>query len=57
MLCEYCGFRQATHFCSGCGKWVCNDLWCNTQAALHAANRLGSFISSEASSLIGRFLP
>lgn len=30
--CAYCG-RQATHFCTGCGNWVCDGALCAARAA------------------------
>lgn len=29
--CAYCG-GIATHYCNGCGNWVCNSAWCNARA-------------------------
>ena len=31
-ICEYCHLVRATHFCSGCGRWVCGGLVCNAKA-------------------------
>jgi hypothetical protein len=33
--CEICG-APATHFCRGCGKWLCDKMSCNTRAAAAA---------------------
>jgi len=33
--CAYCGLA-ATHFCSGCGKWVCDKGICASKAAVSA---------------------
>ncbi len=36
MNCEMnCGL-EATHFCNGCGKWLCDSMKCNTLAAAKA---------------------
>lgn len=32
MFCGYCG-APATHFCSGCGKWICDRFLCNAKGA------------------------
>ena len=33
--CAYCGL-SATHFCSGCGKWVCDKMSCAAKGAAAA---------------------
>lgn len=33
--CAYCG-HAATHFCTGCGNWVCDAGLCATRAAAAA---------------------
>jgi len=33
--CEFCG-GQATHFCTACGKWLCDKARCITQGAASA---------------------
>lgn len=38
-ICEYCGTRQATHFCSGCGHWVCSWPTCMARASAAAIKR------------------
>lgn len=35
MNCEICG-RAATHFCTGCGKHLCDSMACMTRAAAGA---------------------
>lgn len=37
--CFYCG-QPATHFCSGCGHYICLSAKCNFQATADAARRL-----------------
>ncbi len=39
MICEYCNIREATHFCSGCGHWVCSNVRCNAAAIATATKR------------------
>lgn len=36
MICDYCKNRPATHFCSGCGHWVCSSPLCLFKAAAAA---------------------
>lgn len=31
-FCGYCG-APATHFCDGCGQWVCDRFLCNAKGA------------------------
>lgn len=31
-FCAYCG-DPATHFCSGCGNWICDRVLCNAKGA------------------------
>lgn len=31
-MCAYCGDR-ATHFCSGCGNWICDRALCVIKGA------------------------
>lgn len=47
MLCEYCFKRAATHFCTGCGHWVCDDKLCNARAGAKT-------LLSKALGMIGR---
>ncbi len=49
--CHYCG-GQATHFCSGCGHYICLSAKCNIQAAADAGKRLTNAASSAASSML-----
>lgn len=46
-VCEYCQVRNATHFCSGCGKWVCDDARCMSRAAIKT-------IKAKVASIYGR---
>lgn len=37
-MCQWhCG-KRATHFCYGCGKWICDGVMCNLKSA---ANTFG----------------
>lgn len=37
IYCEWgCG-RLATHFCSGCGKWICSHPWCIAKSVAYTA--------------------
>jgi hypothetical protein len=38
-LCEYCHTRNATHFCTGCRKWVCSNAVCLARATAAAGRR------------------
>ncbi len=33
--CGYCG-QPSTHFCTGCGSWVCDRFLCTAKAAAKA---------------------
>lgn len=43
--CYYCG-EVATHFCFGCGHWLCNSAHCNAQAAAGAVKAAGQAVVS-----------
>jgi hypothetical protein len=43
--CFYCG-EVATHFCYGCGHWLCNSAHCNARAAGEAARKAGAAFGS-----------
>jgi hypothetical protein len=34
MTCQQCGKRPATHFCTGCGKWICDSPVCAARSAV-----------------------
>lgn len=36
--CEWCG-EPATHFCTGCGKWVCDALACGLKSTIAAGKK------------------
>lgn len=37
--CAWCG-EPATHYCTGCGKWICNKPSCIANSAASAVNNL-----------------
>lgn len=39
MKCAYCLVNEATHYCLGCGQYVCASATCNVAAAKAAAAR------------------
>jgi len=34
--CGWCGKNDATHFCKGCGKWICDSALCVARGAASA---------------------
>jgi hypothetical protein len=59
--CEICASAEATHFCSACGKWLCESLGCKAQAGFKAAARAPLRAAAAAPQFIrrelGRLLP
>lgn len=39
MMCEVCRNAKATHFCTGCRKWLCDGFMCNLKSATVATVR------------------
>lgn len=35
-FCEYCKLKLATHYCYGCGKYICNSPACIAKGAFNA---------------------
>lgn len=43
-LCEWnCG-RIATHFCSGCGKWICSSPGCLAKSTAAAVRKAAAYV-------------
>jgi hypothetical protein len=39
MMCQQCGKKPATHYCSGCGKWICDSALCAAKSAVQTLQK------------------
>ncbi len=54
MKCQQCGTNEATHYCSGCGKWICDGPACAMKSAAESLLRNPSGAIAAAPAAVAR---